>query len=770
MSLTTATNDLNDHQQRERHAATSDHDDRLGDNSKASPPLAHQRYDKEDDLDPSPPTTTSPFTDFPTSPSSTTLDSHSSPQGHTRYAPFRDQYGSDRGISIEIEQEPLSPSSATDTIERYYQQRAYREPLGRHQIDSRYVASQGDFSSFSDGLESSRPLTATNSLIESPSTAQTDGYPLTPRSANDNEDNHSIASSDYPASNRLTTLLFDLKMEDLDAGYGHEHWDYRQQSGRQPAQRNPADDQMRYSHASSTGTDASNPATTPTSASHELFHTAAIKMHSKDIEAMHRAAQSGIAANPLGSNPSGLQGSAPAQNLRPAASKDNLRAPLSLSNSQSGEQRRGRDVSPPRKSPLHQVTGFDEAQREWQGRTASGRDPATGFPLPPTTSSSYTQSNGQSLASFRSQGGPHGRYDHGLDDDKLGSPHGSSPVSPFNPKSGLTSFSPRAASGLPARQMGMGGRAPIGASAYDRVNTSDSSQLLQSPDSSNLGGLHSYSQPEIHDMARAHGNTQDDAIERDPRGPYGAEALSQQGARPTLNGQGKPVLHRAWSDGAEHFGVDRRTDDARTRLQGFREEDERYDVQNTDSRARRVESDRGDMRGRAGSRATDLERPFAVVSSIHSMNSAWDRRALTYCHVQQSTEQAADYVIAVIGQASVGKTMIIRKAFRSWGLVELTTREDEDSRSKVQHYTANVETGQPPRMRVVQILEIDLRLLQVVPREARGQVTHNWPEGVPRIDGVMVCYDAMSNTSAAGLAEAIRKLFSWSRLSYLVAV
>jgi hypothetical protein len=49
-------------------------------------------------------------------------------------------------------------------------------------------------------------------------------------------------------------------------------------------------------------------------------------------------------------------------------------------------------------------------------------------------------------------------------------------------------------------------------------------------------------------------------------------------------------------------------------MQGFKEEDERYDAQNSDSRGRRVESDRGDVRGHANNQAEDLERPFATVS------------------------------------------------------------------------------------------------------------------------------------------------------------
>jgi hypothetical protein len=213
----------------------------------------------------------------------------------------------------------------------------------------------------------------------------------------------------------------------------------------------------------------------------------------------------------------------------------------------------------------------------------------------------------------------------------LGSPHGSSPASPFNPRPGLTSYSPgqsgRGLGGHGARQPGMGGRVPIGAAAYDRTNNSSSSNHLQSPpDNGHLGGPHSYSQPEIHDMAKAHGGDgQDGDSGRDTREAYGNEGLGQQGVDPTANGMGKPVLQRAWSDGAEQVGINRRVEDPRDRLQGFKEEDERYGAQDADSRGRRVESDRGDVRGHANNQAEDLERPFAMASPAFLRIAYWPR-------------------------------------------------------------------------------------------------------------------------------------------------
>lgn len=50
--------------------------------------------------------------------------------------------------------------------------------------------------------------------------------------------------------------------------------------------------------------------------------------------------------------------------------------------------------------------------------------------------------------------------------------------------------------------------------------------------------------------------------------------------------------------------------------------------------------------------------------------------------VQTVHKTIADYVIAVIGQKGVGKTVIIKKAFRSWGLSEPTLIGEEDHRRR----------------------------------------------------------------------------------------
>lgn len=73
----------------------------------------------------------------------------------------------------------------------------------------------------------------------------------------------------------------------------------------------------------------------------------------------------------------------------------------------------------------------------------------------------------------------------------------------------------------------------------------------------------------------------------------------------------------------------------------------------------------------------------------------------------------------------------------------------------VNRYTAAVDTGQPPRKRLVEIFEIDLRALRSL--DASSAEISAWPSVIPRIDGVMVCYDATNVSSVIGLPEIVRK-------------
>jgi len=571
-------------------------------------------------------TSNSLFSDFPTSPSPTTADHSSarpSPGGVHHFTNRQDK----SGFSIELEQEPLSPCSTNDTIDHIYQTRTvlYRgDPLKRRSL-------VGGGRADSNGIFTPP--------AESPSTAQTDRYPLTPADEEDLDRNGE--KGDDRDKNRLTTLLFDLKMDDLDAGYHQAHqYQRRIDSGPQarlPDIQNSADSngkqndlKARYSKTSSLGTDRESPATTPTSATHEIFHDSADKMQGNEVDGLARATQSVLAIS-TGTNPStaGHNAVGPLP-IKSATSNSNLRAPQPLPLSQSPSSgRRGRDVSPPRRSPLNQVTGFEEAQREWQHRNAGDdRDPATGFPLPPNASQPTGDSNGQqqypghSLSSYRSQNAYFGRQDQSLDEEMLGSPHGSSPVSPFNPRPGLTSFSPGRAGGrhVPSSSNGLASRAAINSSAYGRSLNQSGPEYLQNPtNAASLGGPHSASQPEIRGMVQGHqeehqrmGQNVNDAE------AYGPEVRGQKGLPGNI--LAKPVLQRAWSDGAEANGIRGRTNENRSRLQQY-EEEQSDRAAMSDARAT-VGSSQAAGEGETGSRMNaesaphDSERPFAIVSVV----------------------------------------------------------------------------------------------------------------------------------------------------------
>ncbi|KAJ9107671.1 hypothetical protein QFC21_001131 [Naganishia friedmannii] len=106
-------------------------------------------------------------------------------------------------------------------------------------------------------------------------------------------------------------------------------------------------------------------------------------------------------------------------------------------------------------------------------------------------------------------------------------------------------------------------------------------------------------------------------------------------------------------------------------------------------------------------------------------------------YTQPGTIQKADYVIAVVGTERVGKTTMIGKAFKAWGLSEPMTiqLEGPPPAPRISRYVAAVDTGQPPRKRLVEILEIDIRALRCL--DSPSDVPSAWPASLPHIDGVM---------------------------------
>jgi hypothetical protein len=88
-------------------------------------------------------------------------------------------------------------------------------------------------------------------------------------------------------------------------------------------------------------------------------------------------------------------------------------------------------------------------------------------------------------------------------------------------------------------------------------------------------------------------------------------------------------------------------------------------------------------------------------------------------------------------------------------LISVTFTDMGASRPVVSSFSAQVETGHPPDIRSVsvEVLEIDLHIL----RGQNGAVT--WPKSLPKIDGVMVCYDALNASSTNELKEVLGQYY-----------
>lgn len=125
--------------------------------------------------------------------------------------------------------------------------------------------------------------------------------------------------------------------------------------------------------------------------------------------------------------------------------------------------------------------------------------------------------------------------------------------------------------------------------------------------------------------------------------------------------------------------------------------------------------------------------------------------------LSQEFQPDADYVIAVVGAQGVGKTTVIKRAFTAWGLREpkVLTEVLPEGRPSVSSSRATVETGTPARPRSVEILELDLSVVF-----DSTAMTCTWPTYLPKIDGVMVCYDAQEASSIDRLPGVLGDLCS----------
>ncbi|GAA5850229.1 hypothetical protein JCM8547_001051 [Rhodosporidiobolus lusitaniae] len=127
------------------------------------------------------------------------------------------------------------------------------------------------------------------------------------------------------------------------------------------------------------------------------------------------------------------------------------------------------------------------------------------------------------------------------------------------------------------------------------------------------------------------------------------------------------------------------------------------------------------------------------------------RRKLAELDLGAGTTPAAlpprDFVIAIIGPRNVGKSTVIRKGLKSGKTEKVVLMEDAEG-NRVTSLTTLIKVLDLNRR--IQVLEIDQGLLEF---SSEGVV---WPEGVPRCEGAMLCYDSTDPSSLTSLSLLLR--------------
>jgi hypothetical protein len=134
---------------------------------------------------------------------------------------------------------------------------------------------------------------------------------------------------------------------------------------------------------------------------------------------------------------------------------------------------------------------------------------------------------------------------------------------------------------------------------------------------------------------------------------------------------------------------------------------------------------------------------------------------------------SADYVIAVIGHQGVGKSTVIRRALKAWGMSNpVTVRSPQGFMGELENTPLNIEVehitesvivsscfshvqpgGKLKHPWKVEFVEMDIRSLDVIsvpPAPA-------WPAIAPCVSGAIVCYDAGHRDTLNGIAPALRE-------------
>ncbi|EPQ27909.1 uncharacterized protein PFL1_04653 [Pseudozyma flocculosa PF-1] len=171
--------------------------------------------------------------------------------------------------------------------------------------------------------------------------------------------------------------------------------------------------------------------------------------------------------------------------------------------------------------------------------------------------------------------------------------------------------------------------------------------------------------------------------------------------------------------------------------------DDRHDAP---SSSHRTASERGEAANGGADDAASDRRP-----SIGGRSRSGSSASLLQ-QVKSQPKSHASFVIAVVGHSQAGKSTVIKKGLRQFGL----SKPHVLSEKVTSHSTACVVDQE---QRTIEVLEIDASVLLNGPGKRFA-----WPKFLPHIDAVILCYDAAQISSFRGMSELLEN-FALSNLS-----
>jgi hypothetical protein len=125
--------------------------------------------------------------------------------------------------------------------------------------------------------------------------------------------------------------------------------------------------------------------------------------------------------------------------------------------------------------------------------------------------------------------------------------------------------------------------------------------------------------------------------------------------------------------------------------------------------------------------------------------------------VQHPPKSHASFVIAVVGHQGAGKTTVIKKGLRQFGL----SKPNVLSEKIASHSTICIVDQE---QRTIEVLEIDASVLLNGPSKRFA-----WPKFLPHIDAIILCYDAAQISSFRGMSELLENFAMHSLSTVMLA-